>query len=172
MPSLLFLFVFNVCLLFNLTFSINDNSILQLSIYPTSGYSTENIEIRCQILEPSIYDNVYLSVRTDNVKPSGILLMVDNTINHCRNNKERYFHIHICNSSMISIQINHEVINDSLHTIEYACSQGEVHVFSSYQILKHRTEHYYDQRSANSSSTLTHTLFLLLFVLTTIGNIR
>jgi hypothetical protein len=127
-----------VCLLFNfihITNSIDDNSILQLSVYPHYGFSTENIEIRCQILQASRYDNVYLFVKTDYVKPSGILLMVDNTMNQCRINKEKYIHVHTCNSSMILIHVNHVVLNDSLHTIDYACNQGEVNVYSSYRII-------------------------------------
>jgi hypothetical protein len=127
-----------VCLLFifiNLTVSINDKSIVQLSVYPNYGFSTENIEVRCQITEPSIYNNIYLSVKTDNVKPSGILLMVDNTINQCRINKEKFIHVNICNSTLILIHINHVILNDSLHTIDYQCSQGEVYAVSSYKIL-------------------------------------
>jgi hypothetical protein len=127
-----------VCLLFifiNLTVSINDKSIVQLSVYPNYGFSTENIEVRCQITEPSIYNNIYLSVKTDNVKPSGILLMVDNTINQCRINKENFIHVNICNSTLILIHINHVILNDSLHTIDYQCSQGEVYSVSSYKIL-------------------------------------
>jgi hypothetical protein len=63
--------------------------------------------------------------------------MVDDTVNQCRinENKEKYIHVHSCNSSLIHININHQILNDSLHTIDYACSQGEVNVFSSYRIL-------------------------------------
>jgi hypothetical protein len=104
-------------------------------VYPNFGFSTENIELRCQIIEASRYDNVYLIVKTDYVKPSGILLMVDNTANQCRINKEKFIHVHICNSSLILIQVNHVLLNDSLHTIDYVCNQGEDNVHTSYRIL-------------------------------------
>jgi hypothetical protein len=182
-----------VGLLFGLidrTVSINDNSNLQLSIHPNSGYSTESIEIRCHIIEPSVYDNIYLFVKTDNVKPSGILLMADTTVSECRinENKRKYIQVNFCNASLILINVNHEIINDSLHTIEYACSQGEGNALSSFRILskksmdystkvniiylEEQTARYYDQKSSNSSSILTHTLLLLLFVLTTITEVR
>jgi hypothetical protein len=64
--------------------------------------------------------------------------MVDDTVNQCRisENKEKYIHVNSCNSSLILIRINHQIINDSHHTIVYACSQGEVVAFSSYRILR------------------------------------
>ena len=126
--------------LIHCTIALDDTSKLRLTIYPNSGYSVENIEIRCEIFEPSIYENVYLSVRTDNVKPSGILLMADPSGYDCRinENKRKHIHVHICNSSMILINVNHEIINDSLGTIEYACSQGENDVFNSYHITRKR----------------------------------
>lgn len=64
--------------------------------------------------------------------------MVDDTVNQCRinENKEKYIHVHSCNSSLILIRINHQILNDSLHTIDYACSQGgDISVFKSYRIL-------------------------------------
>lgn len=125
----------------HLTIANNDaNSYLQLDVYPNSGYSVENIGIRCEILKPSIYDNVYLSVKSDYVKPSGILIMVDDTVNQCRINeiKEQYIDIHSCNSSLILIHIRHQILNDSVHTINYACSQGDIIVYKSYRILSKR----------------------------------
>jgi len=67
--------------------------------------------------------------------------MVDDTVNQCRinENKEKYIHVYSCNSSLILIHINHQVLNDSFHTIDYACSQGEVDVFTSYRILSKKT---------------------------------
>jgi hypothetical protein len=123
--------------LINRTVSINENSNLELSISPNSGYSTENIQIRCHSIAPSVYDNIYLFVKTDNVKPSGILLMADSTNSECRinENKRKYIQINFCNASLILVTINHEIINDSLHTIEYACNQGDVNVISSFRIL-------------------------------------
>lgn len=124
--------------LIHCTSALEDNPKLRLTLYPHSGYSADNIEIRCEIFEPSIYDNVFLSVRTDNVKPSGILLMADPSGYDCRinDNKRKHIQVHICNSSMILINVNHEILNDSLHTIEYACSQGENHVYSTYRIAR------------------------------------
>ena len=128
-----------VCLLWtciDLTVSTNVDPVVRLHVHPTHGFSTENIEVRCQITTPSIYDNIYLSVRTDNVKPSGILLMVDNTINQCRINKEKFVHVTVCNSSLIIVHVNHVVVNDIRDTIDYSCSQGDEQVVSSYRILR------------------------------------
>jgi hypothetical protein len=63
--------------------------------------------------------------------------MADGVVDQCRinENKEKHIHVHSCNSSLILIHINHQVINDSLDTIDYACSQGEIAVLSSYRIL-------------------------------------
>lgn len=151
---------------------------------PSSGYTTENIDIHCHIRQPSIYDNVYLSVLTDNVKPSGILIMVDDTMNDCRKieNKEKYFRILTCNSTLIHLNINHEIINDSLHTIEYRCTQGDSNVFNTYRILSkismtnncrdlsffilgRQMAHYYDKKSTSSSRLLTPGFTLLLLIL-------
>ncbi|CAF3372856.1 unnamed protein product [Rotaria sp. Silwood1] len=101
------------------TVSNHDSPIIQLSVYPNYGFSPENIEVRCQIIEPSKYDNIYLSVKTDYIKPSGIILMVDNTINRCRTNKQEYLSVNICNSSLILIYINHTILNDTLEKIDY-----------------------------------------------------
>lgn len=128
---LLFLFI-------NQIHAFEDNSKLRLTIHPQAGYSVENIEIRCEIFEPSVYDNVYLYVKTDNVKPAGILLMADPLGYDCRinDNKRKHIQIHICNSSMILINVNHEIIDDSLRKIEYACNQGDNSVFNSYLITR------------------------------------
>jgi hypothetical protein len=118
-----------------------DKPLLQLSVYPSSGVFTENIEVDCRIrLDPSTMnsDNVYLSVQTDNVKPSGILLMVDDRVNQCRINREKYIHVTICNRSHIRIRINHTLLNDSLHTIDYVCTKGDVNTISSYRLTSKR----------------------------------
>ena len=181
------MFEFVVVLLFlfvHRTNAVDENSKLRLTVYPSAGSSVENIQIRCEIFEPSVYDNVYLFVKTDNVKPAGILLMADPLGYDCRinENKRKHIQLHSCNSSMILINVNHEIIDDSLHTIEYACSQGENHVFNSYQITCKTTfrifksmivcdldkpiARYMDPLSTNSSSTLTHPLVLpILFLL-------
>ncbi|CAF1196056.1 unnamed protein product [Rotaria sordida] len=180
MSQSLLLFIFNICFLLifiDRTVSIRDSPIIQLSVYPSYGFLPENVEIRCQIIDPSVYDNIYLSVKTDYIKPSGIILMVDNTINRCRTNKEEYINVNICNSSLIHIYINHTILNDTLEKIDYECSQGGVNAISSYQILKDPTARYYDLNFKNSSSILIHTLFLLLFALlfariTTIEELR
>ena len=172
---------------------MDENPTPELTIFPRSAYSTDNIQIRCHIPKPSIYDNIYLFVKTDNVKPSGILLMADSTNGECRinENKGKYIQVTACNASLIEITVNHEVINDSLHTIEYACNQGDVSADSSFRILskkfkltesifyfdwldlEEQTARYYDQKSSNSSATLTHTIFLLLlFALRTITAVR
>ncbi|CAF1457382.1 unnamed protein product [Adineta steineri] len=156
-----------VCLLFTLiglTASIDNDSVIKLNVYPNYGFVAENIEIRCQISAPSDYDHIYLLVKTDNVRPSGILLMVDNTVNQCRINKAQFITVHICNSTLILIHINHVVLNDTLHTIQYECNQGEESALSSYQLLKEQPAQYYDMKSTNSSSSLTHTLLLLLLL--------
>ena len=120
----------------DLTVAINADSLIQLYVRPKHGFTTENIEVRCHVTTPSIYENIYLSVRTDNVKPSGILLMVDNTVNQCRINKEKFMQVSVCNSTLIVVHINHIVLNDTLRTIEYSCSQGDDHAYSSYRILR------------------------------------
>jgi hypothetical protein len=128
-----------VCLLWtliDLTVSTNADPVVRLHVHPTHGFSTDNIEVRCQITTPSVYDNIYLSVRTDNVRPAGILLMVDNMINQCRINKEKFLHVTVCNSSLIIVQVNHVVLNNTVHTIDYSCSQGDEQVVSSYRILR------------------------------------
>lgn len=173
MPSVLLFFIFNICFLFNQIRTENENSILQLNVYPLSGYTAENIDVYCHIRQPSIYDNVYLSVLTDNVKPSGILIMVDDTMNDCRKieNKEKYFRILTCNSTLIHVNINHEIINDSLHTIQYRCTQGETNVFNTYRILRRHMPNYHDGKSANSSLILAPGFSLLiLFLLPLITN--
>lgn len=121
--------------------SSNPNPIVQLSVYPSSGVSLDNIQVRCQMTlssssspSPSNYDNAYLSVRTDNVRPSGILLMVDHYSNQCRINRAKYLHVDVCNRSLVLVRINHTLLNDSLHTIDYWCNKGDVDAFTSYRI--------------------------------------
>jgi len=190
MASSLLLLLFNVCLFFTFidlivsTYDrsndpLNDIPILQLSVHPNFGYTTENIELRCQITQPSPgYDNIYLTVKTDNVKPSGILLMFAESINQCRGNKLQYIRIETCSSSLIHIHINHTILNDSLHTIDYACIKDDITAVGSYRILKNPTVRYYDPKYSNSSSSLTYTLFfiiifsLLIARITTVEDVR
>ncbi|CAF1496440.1 unnamed protein product [Rotaria magnacalcarata] len=176
MPKSLLSLIFNICFVLMFiarTVTTYDNTIIQLSVYPNHGFSPENIEVRCQITEPSIYNNIYLSVQTDNVKPSGIILMVDHTINRCRTNKKQYINVKICNSSLILVHINHIILNDTLQRIDYVCSQGEVDAISSYRILREQVARYSDlsnnKNLNNLSSTLEHTFFLLLFSLLTVS---
>jgi hypothetical protein len=61
--------------------------------------------------------------------------MVDTTINTCRVDKIKSIRPKICNSSLILIHINHTILNDTIHTIDYSCSQGEIHAVSSYRII-------------------------------------
>jgi hypothetical protein len=150
---------------------INESPIVQLSVSPNAGYSTENIEVRCEITPPSIisplssskFDNIYLSVKTDSVRPSGILLQFDDTIDRCQAIAEKKFQIDICNASLILIHITHTIVNDTLQKIDYVCSKGNTYVHSSYRIIKDHSARYYDPMY-NSSSSLTHTYFLILFV--------
>ncbi|CAM4904352.1 unnamed protein product [Rotaria socialis] len=147
MPKSLLSLIFNICFVLMFiarTVITYDNTIIQLSVYPNHGFSPEKIEVRCQITEPSNYNNIYLSVQTDNVKPSGIILMVDNTINRCRTNKKQYINVNICNSSLILVHINHIILNDTLERIDYVCSQGEVDAISSYRLLKEQVARYSD----------------------------
>jgi hypothetical protein len=144
---------FLVCLLFTLidlvssksdltNHSPNENPILQLSVHPNAGVSTENIEVRCQISQPtsisplssSKFDNIYLSVKTDNVKPSGILLMFDDTSDGCRQGRENV-QIDFCNASLIIIHVNHTVLNETLQKIDYKCWKGTASATSSYRII-------------------------------------
>ena len=121
--------------------SMNDQPVLQLSVHPTHGLSTKNIEIRCRIT-PSLsnpsaasnFENVYVSVKSDNVKPSGILLMVDNYANECRINREKSLHIIICNRTHVLIRVNHTILNHTRHTIDYACTKGDIIARATYRI--------------------------------------
>ncbi|CAF1419290.1 unnamed protein product [Adineta steineri] len=152
--------------------AINENPIVELSVYPNAGVSTENIQVRCQITQLSLmksplssskFDNVYLSVKTDTVKPSGIVLMFDDSSDGCRLNREN-IRIDVCNASLILIHINHTILNETLQKIDYSCSKGTTYAYSSYRIIKDQSARYYDP-TYNSSSTLTaNTYFLLLFV--------
>ena len=121
--------------------NLSPNPIVQLSVYPSSGVSLDNIEIRCQMTlssssspSTSNYDNAYLSVRTDYVRPSGILLMLDHYSNNCRINRAQYLQVDVCNRSLILVRINHTILNDSLHKIDYWCNKGEVNAFTSYRL--------------------------------------
>jgi hypothetical protein len=130
--------------LIDLVLSKDDLSkpILELSVHPNAGMSTENIEVRCQISPPSSisplssskFDNIYLSVKTDNVKPSGILLMFDDSIDRCRPGRENV-QIDFCNATLIIIHINHTILNDTLQKIDYKCWKGTTSAMSSYRII-------------------------------------
>lgn len=136
-----------VCLLFILmdsTVLSTSDSAVQLFVTPNAGYSTENIEVQCQLTPSSIisplssskFDNIYLSVKTDSVRPSGILLQFDDSTDRCQGIPEKKFHIDICNATLIRIHISHTVINETLQTIDYVCSKGNIYVSSSYRILR------------------------------------
>lgn len=120
----------------------NENPIVQLSVYPNAGISASNIEVRCEIsLPPTIsslssskFDNVYLSVQTDSVKPSGILLMYEDSTDRCRVNRDNV-QLDVCNSSLILIHINHTILNDTLQKIDYSCKKGSIYAFTQYQLL-------------------------------------
>jgi len=121
---------------------VNESPIVQLSVSPNAGYSTENIEVRCEITPPLItsslssskFDNIYLSVKTDSVKPSGILLQFDDSTDRCQVIPEKKFQIDICNASLILIHITHTIVNETLQKIDYVCSKGNTYVYSSYRI--------------------------------------
>jgi hypothetical protein len=122
--------------------STNEIPTVQLSVYPNAGVSAENIQVRCQISQPSSisplssskFENVYLAVKTDNVKPSGIFLMFDDSSDGCRINRENV-HIDVCNASLILIHINHTLLNETLQKIDYSCSKGTTYAYSSYRII-------------------------------------
>ena len=122
--------------------SNNDKSLVQLSVYPNAGISTANIEIRCEIISPSSIsplsttkvENIYLYVKTDSVKPSGILLMFDDSSDECQINRENV-RVDVCNASIIIVHINHTIVNDTLQKIDYSCSKGSTYAFSSYRII-------------------------------------
>jgi len=177
-PSSLLLVLFNVFLLFTFvdlvllkSDSSNENPIVQLFVSPNAGISTDNIEVRCEISPPktisplslSKFDNIYLSVKTDSVKPSGILLMFDDSSDGCRINRENV-QVDVCNASLILVHIKHTVLNETLQKIDYSCSKGVNYAFSSYQIIKGQSARYFDA-IYNSSSLLTHKYFLLVFAL-------
>jgi len=185
MPSLLLL-LFNVSILLLVTVicqisSIND-PILELTVYPRSGrVHTKDIELHCKIsqstssitpLSTTKFDNVYISVTTDNVKPSGILVMFDDSTERCHLNKRKNLHLQVCNASLIIIRVNHTVLNDSLHTIDYACYKGDSNAYGSFRILKDQSARVYEPKDASlfnssPSSFLTHTslfFIILLFV--------
>jgi hypothetical protein len=61
--------------------------------------------------------------------------MVDTTINKCRIDKIKSVRSEVCNSTLILIHINHTILNDTIHTIDYSCSRGEIHAVSSYRII-------------------------------------
>jgi hypothetical protein len=122
--------------------STNESPVVQLSVYPNAGTSTDNIEVRCEIfplstispLSSSKFDNIYLSVKTDNVKPSGILLMFDDGSDGCRINRE-HVHVDVCNASLIIAHIKHTILNETLQNIDYSCSKGNTYVTTSYRII-------------------------------------
>jgi hypothetical protein len=74
-------------------------------------------------------------VKTDNVKPSGILLMFDDTNDRCEINREKHVHIDVCNATLILIRMNHTVLNETLDKIDYSCTKGSAQAISSYRIL-------------------------------------
>lgn len=119
-----------------------DNPTVKLSVSPTSGYSAENIEIRCEIspslivssLSTAKFDNVYMSVKTDSVKPSGIILKFDDSTDRCHVNRENV-DIVSCNATLIRIRITHTILNETLQNIDYSCSKGSVYANGSYRLM-------------------------------------
>ena len=166
--------------------------IVELSVIPNAGYSTDNLEVRCEITPPSSisplasskFDNIYLSVKTDSVRPSGILLQFDDSTDRCQGIPEKKFHIDVCNATLIQIHISHTIVNETLEKIDYVCSKGSTYVSSSYRILskqrispinlfifsfsEDRSARFYDPTS-NSCSSLCPSLliFLLIFLIKT-----
>ena len=126
------------------TRSSHESPTLHLSVHPSSGASTENIELNCHIaptssaspLTSSTFDNVYLSVKTDDVKPSGILLMFDDRNDQCEKNRMRDVHIDVCNATLIRVRLNHTILNETLQKIDYSCSKGSTRAISSYRIIR------------------------------------
>jgi len=122
--------------------STNESPTVQLSVYPNAGISADNVEVRCEIfprsttssLSSSKFDNIYLSVKTDSVKPSGILLMFDDGSDGCAKNRENLY-IDVCNASLILIHINHTILNETLQKIDYSCKKGTTYASSSYRII-------------------------------------
>ena len=122
--------------------SFNEKPVVKLSVSPNAGDTAENIEVRCEISPPLAvsplsalkFDNVYLTVKTDNVKPSGIILMFHDSTDRCQINRE-HVHVDVCNATLIRVHINHTILNDTLQKIEYSCSKGSTYAFSSYQLI-------------------------------------
>ncbi|CAF1245699.1 unnamed protein product [Adineta ricciae] len=167
--SFIFCLIFSVIHVVSSKFDSSNRPTIELSVYPNSGISTENIQVRCQIIQPisksplasSKFDNVYLSVKTDNVKPSGIFLMFDDSSDGCRINRENV-RVDVCNASLLLVHINHTILNETLHKIDYSCSKGTTYAYSSYRIIKDQSARYYDP-TYNSSTCLTSTCSLLVF---------
>ncbi len=91
--------------------SVNEESTMKLSVHPSSGSSTDNIEVRCEVSSPPLisplasttFENIYLSVKTDGVIPSGILLMFDDRSDRCEKNRDNV-QIDVCNASLVLYQ--------------------------------------------------------------------
>ena len=174
---------------------INESPLVHLSVFPNAGHSTENIEVRCEITPPSLisplalskFDNIYLSVKTDSVRPSGILLKFDDSTDRCTEISGKKFQVDVCNATLIVIRINHSIVNDTLQKIDYVCSKGTTYVQSSYKIiskknilfsndsidvyLEDHSARYYDPMY-NSSLSLTHTYLFVLFIAALITSIQ
>ncbi|UJR35188.1 hypothetical protein I4U23_027955 [Adineta vaga] len=149
---------------------INERPTVELSVFPNAGISTENIQVRCQIIQPisksplasSKFDNVYLSVKTDNVKPSGIFLMFDDSSDGCRINRENV-RVDVCNASLLLVHINHTILNETLQKIDYSCSKGNTYAYSSYRIIKDQSARYYDPTYNSSTSISSSIVFFICF---------
>lgn len=119
------------------------SSAIDLSISPRSGAVPENIVIRCEIppVSPSNLnklENVYLSVKTDDVKPSGIVLMFDDGQDRCEKMPNKIVQIDVCNSTLILVRMSHTVLNQTVEKIEYSCSKGLAQAIRSYRINSKR----------------------------------
>lgn len=121
--------------------STKENSIVELSIYPSSGVTAENIRVQCKISQPTSvsplsttkFENVFLSVKTDLVIPSGILLMFDDTTDDCQTNRPTV-RVDFCNASLIQFHVSHTIVNETLEKIDYSCLKGSTFAINSYQI--------------------------------------
>ena len=119
------------------------NSTVHLSIHPKSGVTAENIELHCHLHPSSSYssltlnkaENVYLVVETDHVKPSGILLKFNDHKDQCETNRHQFIQIDVCNATLISIRLNHTILNETLDKIDYSCRKSNAQAISSYRII-------------------------------------
>ena len=119
------------------------SSTIDLSVSPSSGLSPENIVLRCALSPASSstlakLENVYLRVRTDDVKPGGILLMFDDGRDKCEINSAKPMEIDFCNATLIVVRMSHTLLNQTLEKIDYSCSRGTAQAMRSFHITSER----------------------------------